>query len=121
MDIIFCGTGWFPDVDTIRERLPAGATVSSRDTGGPITAEVAGADVILPSNCRIDAAAITAATHLRPIQQPAAGTEGIDLVASGARGIPVCNVPEANAASVAEAALFLILALARRWHGARRA
>ncbi len=121
MDIVFCGTGWFPIVDRIRDRLPPGASIRIRDTSRPVTAEVAGADVILPSNCRIDAAAIAAAPRVRLIQQPAAGTEGIDLAAAAARGIPVCNVPGANSSSVAEAALFLILALARRLPAARRA
>jgi phosphoglycerate dehydrogenase-like enzyme len=48
------------------------------------------------------------------IQQPAAGTEGIDRAAAIARGIPVCNAPGTNHVAVAELALYLLLALARR-------
>jgi phosphoglycerate dehydrogenase-like enzyme len=61
---------------------------------------------------------IAAAPRLRLIQQPAVGFEGIDRVAARARGIPVCNAPGSNTDSVAQAALLLILALARRMRAA---
>jgi phosphoglycerate dehydrogenase-like enzyme len=76
--------------------------------------------VILPSNARIDAATIAAPEDLILIQQPAVGIEGVDLEAAKARGVPVCNVPGANADGVAQTALLLILALARRLGVARR-
>ena len=79
------------------------------------------ANVILPSNCRIDREAIEAPIDLRLIQQPAAGYDGIDLPAAAERSVPVCNAPGTNADSVAEAALLLILALARRYRPAQRA
>ena len=121
LDIVFCGTGWLPMVDHLRERLPAEARVRVRDHARPMTDEVASANVILPSNARIDAAAIEAARELILIQQPAVGIEGVDLEAAKARGVPVCNVPGANADAVAQCALFLILAVARRLPEARRA
>jgi phosphoglycerate dehydrogenase-like enzyme len=121
MQVVFCGTGWFPVVDEIRARLPAGAAIRVRDPGRPVVDELRGANVILPSNCRIDRAAIEAPRALRLIQQPAAGIDGVDLAAARDRGVPVCNAPGMNAASVAEAALLLILALARRVPAARRA
>jgi phosphoglycerate dehydrogenase-like enzyme len=64
---------------------------------------------------------IESAEHLRLIQQPAAGTEKIDRAAAEARGIPICNAPGTNHVSVAEHALFLLLALARRAPLAARA
>jgi len=121
LDIVFCGTGWLPMVDAVRERLPKGASLRVRDPGRPMADEVADAHVILPSNGRIDAAAIRGATHLRLIQQPAVGVDMVDLEAARALGVPVCNAPGANADALAQNALLLILALARRLPEARRA
>lgn len=121
MRVVFCGTGWAAIVEEIRRHLPPGATLRVRDPGRPLPAELADADVLLPSNCRLDAATLAALPHLRLIQQPAAGYEKIDLVAAAALGVPVCNAPGVNAQAVAEAALLLILALARRLPVARRA
>jgi phosphoglycerate dehydrogenase-like enzyme len=55
------------------------------------------------------------------IQQPAAGSEGIDKATAKELGIPVCNAPGTNHISVAEHALFLLLSLARRAPAATRA
>lgn len=121
MRIVFCGTGWFPLVDVIRERLPAGASIRVRDPHRPVRDEICDAQVLLPSNCPLDAESIAAAPDLKLIQQPAVGVEGIDLQAAQARGIPVCNAPGTNGASMAEAALLLMLALARRLPQARHA
>lgn len=121
MRLVFCGTGWLEIIDSIRTRLPAGDTIEGRDVALPLAEQVAAADVILPSNAGLDAATLAAATRVVLVMQPAVGTDGIDLAAAKARGVPVCNVPGANAASVAEAALLLILALARRLPEAARA
>jgi phosphoglycerate dehydrogenase-like enzyme len=120
LDIVFCGTGWLPMVDHLRERLPAEAKVRVRDYTKPIAEAVASANVILPSNARIDAAAIAAPKDLILIQQPAVGIEVVDLQAAKDRGIPVCNVPGVNADAVAQTALLLMLAVARRLPEARR-
>ena len=121
LDIVFCGTGWLPMVDKLRERLPSQAKVRVRNYDRPMVDEVASANVILPSNARIDAAAINAAKDLILIQQPAVGIEGVDLEAAKARGVPVCNAPGANADAVAQNTLFLMLAVARRLPEAQRA
>ena len=121
MKILFCGSGWLPIVDRIAARLPAADALASWDRKAPLVDVIAEVDVLLPSNAHISAAAITAANRLRLIQQPAAGTEGIDKAAAAARGIPVCNAPGTNHVSVAEHALFLLLALARRLPAAHRA
>ena len=120
LDIVFCGTGWLPMVDHLRARLPSEAKVRVRDYSLPIAEAVAGANVILPSNARIDAAAIAAPKDLILIQQPAVGIEVVDLEAAKERGVPVCNVPGVNADAAAQAALFLMLAVARRLPEARR-
>lgn len=121
MKIIFCGSGWLPIVDHIRERLGPGDTIHIWDRAIPLTEAVADADVILPSNQTIGADAIAAASRLRLIQQPAAGIDVVDLAAATAAGVPVCNAPGANHVAVAEAALFLLLGLARRYPAARNA
>ena len=54
------------------------------------------------------------AARCKLIVQFGAGLDGVDRAAAEARGIAVRNVPGANAQAVAELALFLMLALARR-------
>jgi phosphoglycerate dehydrogenase-like enzyme len=121
LDIVFCGTGWLPMVDALNTRLPPTSRVRVRDYSRPITEEEAAAHVILPSNAHIDRAVIESARNLRLVQQPAVGVEGVDMEAAKARGVPVCNAPGANADSMAQNALFLMLAVARRLPEARRA
>lgn len=116
---VFCGSGWLPIVDEIRRRLPAGVTLRQWDRSRSLCDELADAQVILPSNAPIDAAAIAAPRELRLVQQPAVGHEKIDLSAAAARGVPVCNVPAANGDAVAEATMLMILALTRRLPRAR--
>jgi phosphoglycerate dehydrogenase-like enzyme len=121
MQLLFCGSGWLPIVDAIRERLPAGSSIEIWDRAVPLVERVRDIDVLLPSNAPITADVIAAATRLRLIQQPAAGTERIDREAAQRRRIPVCNAPGTNHVAVAELALFLLLALARRINEARHA
>lgn len=114
MRLLFCGSGWLPIVDHIAVRLPEGSTITRWDHVQPLALAVREIDVLLPSNAPITADVIAAASQLRLIQQPATGTERIDRAAAAARGIPVCNAPGTNHVAVAECALFLLLALARR-------
>ncbi len=120
MKIVYGGSGWLEILDFFRARLPADASLVVWDRKAPLAEVVQDATVILPSNAILDRATLEAARELRLIQQPAVGTEAIDLEAARARGIPVCNAPGTNPLSVAEAALFLILALARRLRTATR-
>lgn len=121
MRVLFCGSGWFPVVDAIRARLGSEHEVQVWDRRVPLTEALREVEVILPSNATIDAAAIAAPRDLRLIQQPAAGIDGIDLAAAAARGVPVRNAPGTNHQAVAEAALLLILMLARRYRQAAAA
>jgi len=121
MRLLFCGSGWAPIVEHIAARLPAEASIRSWDRREPLAQIVADVDVLLPSNAPITPEVIDAAVKLRLIQQPAAGTEQIDRRAAIARAIPICNAPGTNHVSVAELALYLLLALARRAPLASRA
>ncbi|MGE0870055.1 MAG: NAD(P)-dependent oxidoreductase [Kofleriaceae bacterium] len=121
MRLLFCGSGWLPVVDHIADRLPAGSSITRWDRRAPLTSAVAEVDVLLPSNAVITPEVIDAARRVRLIQQPAAGTDKIDRSAAIARGIPICNAPGTNHVSVAEAALFMLFALARRINDARQA
>lgn len=69
---------------------------------------------LVPSVARITASVIAAAPRLKAIVQFGAGLDNVDREAAAARGIAVRNVPGANKQAVAELALFLMLALARR-------
>jgi phosphoglycerate dehydrogenase-like enzyme len=119
--LLFCGSGWLPIVDLIATRLPPEDTIEIWDRARPLTSVITDADVVLPSNAFLTAEVIAAAARCRLIQQPAAGHDKIDLAAARARDIPVCNAPGANHVAVAEAALFLLLACARRLPAAQAA
>jgi phosphoglycerate dehydrogenase-like enzyme len=121
MRLLFCGSGWLPVVDQIAQRLPDGASIAVWDRAQPLARVVGEVDVLLPSNASITADVVMAAPRLRLIQQPAAGTEHIDRTAAAARAIPICNAPGTNHITVAETAIFLLLALARRAPLAARA
>jgi phosphoglycerate dehydrogenase-like enzyme len=125
MKILFCGSGWRPIIDTIEAALeaqvPRRHQLHRWDLTSPLPALMHDVDVLLPSNARIDDAVLAAAPRLRLIQQPAVGVEPIDIAAARARGIPVCNSPGINHVAVAECALLLILALARRLPAAQQA
>ncbi|MDR1128998.1 MAG: phosphoglycerate dehydrogenase [Treponema sp.] len=57
---------------------------------------------------------IDACPELRVISRYGAGVDRVDLAAARARGILVCNTPGANAQAVADLALALMLAVARK-------
>lgn len=88
-------------------------------TGKPLTSlEVArllpGVDGYIAGLDMIDRAALDAADRLQVIARYGVGIDSVDLVAAAEKGISVTNTPGANAISVAELALGLMLALARQ-------
>ncbi len=70
--------------------------------------------VVLRSGVRLSAAVIQAAPRLRIIARAGVGLDNIDIDAARAAGIAVFNVPDATTRAVAEFAIGLILALARK-------
>jgi len=87
-----------------------------------LAAEVRRAEVLIPTMALIGRE-IIAGSSLGLIQQWGVGLEGVDLLAAAEAGIAVCNVPAdetpGNALSTAEQALFLMMAVARRFNLSR--
>lgn len=70
--------------------------------------------VVVRSATRLEEPQIAAAHKLRVIVRSGVGTDNIDLDAAASREIAVFNTPNASTTSVAELALGLLFALARR-------
>jgi phosphoglycerate dehydrogenase-like enzyme len=92
--------------------------VSYNMTGKPLSsaqlaALLPGVDGFIAGLDAIDAAALASADSLRVIARYGVGVDNVDLEAAAARGIAVTNTPGANAASVAELTISLLLLLAR--------
>ena len=92
--------------------------VTYNTTGKPLSsAQLAellpGVDGFIAGLDAIDAAALAEADSLRVIARYGVGVDNVDLEAAAARGIVVTNTPGANATSVAELTVTLLLLLAR--------
>jgi D-3-phosphoglycerate dehydrogenase len=97
-----------------------------RDTGAPLVLlpctataealayELRDADLLLMCYAQITAAMIEGASRLRGIVKYGVGIDAIDIGVARARRIPVVNVPEYAEETVAEGAVALMLALARK-------
>ncbi|MHB8770061.1 MAG: phosphoglycerate dehydrogenase [Syntrophales bacterium] len=77
-------------------------------------AVVKDADVLVVGLQRITARVLAAAGRLRVIGRCGVGLDNVDLKAAGERGIPVVYTPGANAQTVADLTLGLMLALCRK-------
>jgi D-3-phosphoglycerate dehydrogenase / 2-oxoglutarate reductase len=76
---------------------------------------VADADaLIVRSATRVNAELLEAATRLQVVGRAGVGVDNVDLETATRRGVLVMNTPGGNAVSVAEHALALMMALARR-------
>jgi phosphoglycerate dehydrogenase-like enzyme len=76
--------------------------------------ELPGAEAIWHVLRPVSAADLSQARRLRLVHKLGAGVNTIDVEAATARGIAVANMPGANAPSVAEGAVLLMLAALRR-------
>jgi len=90
------------------------ARVAQDFTEGTLIKEVQDADGFLVRTAEIPASVINAGKQLRVIARHGVGYDNIDVKAATARKIPVCITPRANALSVAEHVIALMLALAKR-------
>jgi D-3-phosphoglycerate dehydrogenase len=110
-----------PRVD--RALRDAGADLvllSSTTTEAEFAAQLRDADVLLTCYARITAALLDAAPWLRGIVKYGVGIDAIDIDAAIRRRIPVVNVPEYAAETVAEGTLALMLALAKKFKPLQR-
>jgi len=77
-----------------------------------ISKEIVDADVVYPDKAMITRDMIISAEKVR-LFQCGTGYDTVDLESAGEREIPVCNMPGITAQSVAEHAMYLVLALAK--------
>jgi D-3-phosphoglycerate dehydrogenase len=95
------------------------AQVIYNPTGRPLSSSdvrhlLPGIDGYIAGLDEIDREALQSADRLKVIARYGTGVDNIDLEAARQKGIVVTNTPGANAVSVAELALALILALSRQ-------
>lgn len=79
-----------------------------------LSAALGGVDAAIVGSRPITASMIEASEHLKVIAMHGVGVDHIDRATARAKGIVVANAPGANANSVADLALGLMLAIARR-------
>jgi D-3-phosphoglycerate dehydrogenase len=98
-------------------RLLAGSGCDVRVALDPSPAALArdleGCQGFLVRTAPVPASLIEAAASLQVIARHGVGTDNVDLAAATRRKIPVCITPRANALSVAEHVIALMLALAK--------
>lgn len=89
--------------------------VVADDAHAEALAELAGdVDVIMTNWAKVPASVIEAAPNLRIVSRLGIGLDNIDVPSATRRKIPVTNIPDYCLVEVAEHALALILALARK-------
>jgi D-3-phosphoglycerate dehydrogenase len=107
-------------LDYLRRRNiePVIPATSDRETALALAAT---ADALITRNATIDQAMMEAGSRLIAIGCHGSGYNSIEVTAASLRGIPVVNTPGANARSVGEHTVALMLAVARRLPGADKA
>src|SRR5918912_3255607 len=90
-----------------------GITGETIDYKKPILPQIADAEVIVNGFGIIDKSFINGCPNLQLIQQTGIGIDNVDIRYCTLKSVLVANVPLANAVSVAEHTLFLILYLAK--------
>lgn len=104
----------------IASRTPDGwksAVIAARSDGGydeEDLQEVDDADFLVVGLEPVPEVLFARAKKLKLVQRLGVGYDNIDLEAADRYGVPVCNMPDFNAATVAEHTIMLILALLRR-------
>ncbi|UFS67456.1 3-phosphoglycerate dehydrogenase [Paracoccus denitrificans] len=86
-----------------------------------VARHIAGCQAVITRDAGLSAPAFAAAGELRVVVVHGTGHDPVDKGAATARGVVIANTPGANAQSVAELALGLALAVARRIPAADRA
>ena len=99
-----------------KELAPAGLElVLAPDSGPELTNALGTAQfMVCYPNVKMQTPFYRAAPNLKLVQLLSAGYDAVDLEAARAAGVPVCNNGGANAISVAEHAIMLMLTVSRR-------
>ena len=108
---------WGGALGLLRAALPEHEFVA---LGSYVLESLRGYDVVIPTMSRVTEPLLATADRLQLIQQVGSGLEGVDIVAARKRGIRVANVPTdscANADSVAELGIYMMIGLARNFRG----
>ena len=104
-----------PNVDRrLREMGASLVLLPETTTSDQLAHEMRDADLLLMCYAQIPARVIDAATRLRGIVKYGVGIDAIDIDAAMRRRIPVVNIPEYAEETVAEGAMALMLALAKK-------
>ncbi len=114
MRALFCDPGYSESRRQLGALLPSWDFVTSPND--QVRKHLAGVDVVIPYGAHIDAPIMQAGTF-GLIQQFGVGLETVDVRAASDAGVWVARAPSAstgNAESVAELAIYLMLALARK-------
>jgi glycerate dehydrogenase len=101
------------DPRSLREALP-GLEIRDHTAQQDVASRVAGRDVVLVNKLRITREIIEASPALRLIALAATGTNNVDLVAAGERGVAVCNLRDYCTASVVQHVFGVLLLLTQR-------
>ncbi|HJU65729.1 MAG TPA: 2-hydroxyacid dehydrogenase [Gemmatimonadaceae bacterium] len=75
---------------------------------------VAEADILVVGLFPVTETMLSRARRLKLVQRLGVGYDNIDLAAASRRGVPVCNMADFNAATVAEHTIMMMLGLLRR-------
>lgn len=75
---------------------------------------IAEADILVVGLFPVTEAMLSRAHELKLVQRLGVGYDNIDLAAAARRGVPVCNMADFNAPTVAEHTIMMILGLLRR-------
>jgi lactate dehydrogenase-like 2-hydroxyacid dehydrogenase len=100
----------FADADT-RIEIHRGPMADPADRLSPETCGAA--DAIVNGSAVHDVGPVEPFTNCRIVVRMGVGYDNLDLAAWGARGVPVCNVPDYGTSEVADHAIALMLSLAR--------
>ena len=104
-----------PQLDSgIREMVDEYILLPDGVSTDRLSAATHDADVILMCYTPIQRNIITAASRLRGIVKYGVGIDAIDIDAAIEQRVPVCNVPQYAEQTVAEGAVCLLLALAKK-------
>ncbi|MGE5170807.1 MAG: 2-hydroxyacid dehydrogenase [Rudaea sp.] len=106
--------------DALRARGASLVLLPDATSEDVLASEMRDADLLLMCYTQIPARVIDAAARLRGIVKYGVGIDAIDIEAAKRRGIPVVNVPEYAEETVAEGAVALMLALARKFKPLQR-